>query len=333
VATALILAGIYVSDNVSFGSGLTGNQKAEAKNITLTSYFVPLFYGDTNTTYEFGDIVRPGPDYYTYSNDGRSLAVVPLHTKNEYGENNLSVTVDLDTKRLVSLYYDERSPDITYKQQMDAIKIALNDGYIKSWMSDLANNDAKINNQTLLYDEYIIRGVHPSGFGDYGYVNPWGYYVTVPIQVGSPIPPAVQYMDVTVNLANNKTVIKKQSCGEVLMGYAINVTISPGKYFYVKYDIYRNSTFSNYPLNDTASINMVITQQPDNLIVSPLLVDQVNLLRLSNGSSYNTLNNTIYKANGLNWSIWVPGGSDFYLLLKNEDQNADVQVQIPYLIF
>lgn len=335
-ATALILAGIYIADNVSFGAdGLTSKQKAEAVNITLSDYFIHGILDNTDTMYDTGIVKQPDAGYYTYSNESRSLAVVPLHYKNPYVEQNLSVTVDLEKGKVVSIYLNNTSQDITYQQQMDAIKTAISDAYIKGWMNDLAAQDAKNNNYGLHYDEYMVWEVRPSSFNEYGYVDQFGFYVDVPLQIGSPAPMMIQYMLVTVDLADHKVKIKKHSYGEMLMGSTVYATIPPGKSFYREYYARMNVTLSNYPSGEAEPmpIQMVITQQPDDVSIRPLIVDQENLKKLLNGSSFSELTNASHITNGSRWSISIPADSEFYLVLKNEDTKRAVDVTIPYRPF
>ncbi len=325
---------MYIYENVSFGrDGLTGKQTNEAKNIALSNNLVAFFLGEPNATYEFGNIRRPGPDYFIDTNASLSLAVVPINLTNDYVKANLSVTVDLDEKKVISVYFDEQYPDITYRQQMDAIKIALEDDNVRGWMQDALAANAE-NNQSLYYDGYVIEGVHQSGFGEYGYVDPFGFYVDVPMRIDSPMPMAVKYLVVTVNLGDNTVAIRKESLGEALMGSVVTATIPPGQSFYRAYNFpppFHPRTISNgFELGDSNYIK--VDQHPDDLYLYPFVVDRENLYRLKNGSRYSEISWVRYGTQGNKWYVYM-GNGDYYLVLKNLDDRRAANVTLPYRAF
>lgn len=121
---------------------------------------------------------------------------------------------------------------------------------------------------------YLVGEVHPTNFDDYGYLDPFGFYVDVPLWFKSDIPPANQYMLVTVDLAINRTMIKKQWYGEALMGYSIEATIPSGQYLYKKFHSGARFLIHNYyPINrsDMWTAYYSVSQQPADATLSYFL--------------------------------------------------------------
>ncbi|HTY90889.1 MAG TPA: hypothetical protein VMC84_06895 [Methanocella sp.] len=336
LATALILAGMYSYDNISLSTGdLTNKQKIDARNIALSDHLVAFFLDNPNATHSIGNIGRPGPDFYIRPDAARTIATVPVYIKNEYGTTNLTITVDLDNGRVLGQYFDERSPDITYKQQMNAIEVALNDHYVQNWMKDLATGSTA-NGSNIYFDGLTIRGVHMSGFNEYGYTDPFGFYVDVPLTIDSSIPPAVKYLTVTVNLADNTTAIRKESWGEGLMGSVVTATIPPCQSFFAHYYTpLGNLTLSHgLPASSIVfSTSISIDSQPDDIDIRPQVVDQENLARQRNGTTFSELAGARYHVVGNHWAIFIPQHTDFFLVLKNEDNRRAVNVTIPIRYF
>jgi hypothetical protein len=298
----------------------------------LSDYLTSGFLENQNASYQFGNIVRPCPDFYIDSNASRQIAIVPIHIAHDYGSVNMTITVDLDSGKVISRYIDERFPDITYGQQMNAIKVALDDVNVQKWMKDamVINEGANTSNY---HDGYVVDAVHMSGFADYGYTDSFGFYVDVPLRIDSDIPQIVKYLIVTVNLADNSTAIRKEYLGEGLMGSVITVTIPPGQSFYRQYySPFSSLTLSDrMPLDDTNYLS--VDQQPDDIYLYPYVVDQENLFRLKNGSSFSELGSARYNMRGNQWFVYIPRFADCYLVLKNEDNKRAVNVTLPYRPF
>jgi len=257
------------------------------------------------------------------------MAIVPIHIENDYTKMNLSITVNLEKQNVTCIYYDERDANLTHEQQMEAIRIAMRDPSTQAWMKDLtvSTPDVKV-----YFDGVIIGGVHPSSFNDYGYVDPFGFYVDVPLTLSSHLPMAVKYLVVTVNLADNTTAVRKESWGEGLMGSVVTATIQPGQSFYREYVFpFHSRTITNgMDLGDTNVLT--VSQQPEDLYIYPLVVDRENLDRLKKGLAYSGSGYARYGTSGNKWFAYIERG-EFYLVLRNEDAHRAVTVTLPYRAF
>jgi hypothetical protein len=328
IATGAALAW-YENHPIAGSDSLTNVQKNDAGNIALSDHLTKTILDNPNSTYRRGSIDCPGPDFYVRSNTSRTLAVVPLMLTNDFGMTNVTYTVDLDTKKVVSRYFEECSPNITYEQQMDAIRVALNDTDVQAWMKDLATGDSGVG--TSLYsDGYNVGYVRQSDFTEYGYVDPFGFYVDVPLTISSPLPQAVKYLTVTVNLGDNTTAIIKESCGEALMGSIVTATIPPGQSFYRQYYFpIHGMTLSDHMLTDDSNY-IRIDQQPEDVCLYPNLVDHKNLDQIKNGTAFTDVAGARFNVRGSQWFVYVPGCIETYLVLKNQDASRPVTVTMPF---
>lgn len=219
-------------------------------------------------------------------------------------------------------------PGITIQQQLDAIRVATNDVGVKVWIA--GNHPSGLMD---VYPEgYLVGEVHPTNFDDYGYLDPFGFYVDVPLWFKSDIPPANQYMLVTVDLAINRTMIKKQWYGEALMGYSIEATIPSGQYLYKKFHSGARFLIHNYyPINrsDMWTAYYSVSQQPADATLSYFFVDDKNFRTLWNKTAFFELKNASFYREGGNWSVIVPkSGSEFYMVVKNGDTKSNASITI-----
>jgi hypothetical protein len=132
IVFAYLIAKYAVDGNLQDLNAITGDQRTIAIQSTLD--YDKLSYGnmiDNNTfqdykgvNYSFGKIVHPAPDYYCY-NASEQLAIVPVKNLCETAT-TYYYTVNLDKNETVTVFEDDEN-ELTYKEKMEAIKIALND--------------------------------------------------------------------------------------------------------------------------------------------------------------------------------------------------------------
>lgn len=172
IVFAYLIAKYAVDGNLQDLNAITGDQRTIAIQSTLD--YDKLSYGnmiDNNTfqdykgvNYSFGKIVHPAPDYYCY-NASEQLAIVPVKNLCETAT-TYYYTVNLDKNETVTVFEDDEN-ELTYKEKMEAIKIALNDTYVKESLQEK--------------DPYYIVSVHSLSVFDAGYVNYSGKMARVDI--------------------------------------------------------------------------------------------------------------------------------------------------------
>jgi len=323
IVTALILAGMYIYDNVSLNTnGVTNIQKSNAIAIALNDFYVQQYLNGADN-YTVGNVILIPQDYYSYSNN-TSRVIVPI-------DNVLLVTVDLDENRTVSIV--QTSPGNPYDQAgMDAIKIVQNDPMIGGMINNSGYTYIYENQTTYHKNVYIFSYLGPHGNSNYGLLNDSSAYVDVSLQIGE-MAPFYTTVTATVDNASGRVIMARFQDGEQTHPPYYMVTMLPGVAFYRQYGGESVHSFANYSIDNSSQGLSVVDETPGTAIPQPIFVDSANFEKLKNGTSYQALNITL-NCSERGWQANIPANTDFYLVLRNDDVDRNSVISLmPYSFF
>lgn len=329
-ATVLVLAGVYAQDYVSLSPGsISGAQRSAAVNIALSDTYVQQYISAADN-YTIGSVMPLPGDFYSYSGNTTRI-IVPLTVRNQYFNNLLMVTIDMDESRTVTIF--ETPAGSPYDLQgLKAVHTVISDPAI----GDLINNSGysvESGGQTTYHKNIpIVRNPVPHENSDYGLLNDSTPYEDVSIQVGE-MAPVFTTVTATVDMGSGRVVMAKYQDAEMMHPPRYTVTIKPGAMFYKQYSGFANHSFADYPYKGNSEGLSTIDDVPGAAIPQPVFVDGTNFLNLRNGTYYQLMSITINRTDK-GWQAFVPKGTDFYLVLRNDDAVSNSAISLsPNAIF